>query len=85
MSNIIIYTKEHCPYCDWAKQLLDSKKLSYQEIRIDLDTSKREQMEKLSGRRTVPQIIINELAIGGYDDLVALDHSGKLNELLNNP
>lgn len=84
MAKIIIYTTSTCPYCDWAKQLLDAKKTSYQEIRVDLDQNKRVEMEKLSGRRTVPQIVINDQAIGGFDDLSALDKSGKLAELLKN-
>jgi len=83
MTKIIIYTKENCSYCVRAKQLLTSKKLNYQEIRIDLDPAKREAMERLSGRRTVPQIFINDQAIGGYDDLFALAQSGKLHDLLN--
>jgi len=84
MSEIIIYTKAICPYCDWAKKLLDSKNASYQEIRVDTNPDEREKMEKLSGRRTVPQIFINGQAIGGFDDLSALDKAGKLDILLNN-
>lgn len=84
MANIVIYTKANCPYCDWAKQFLDAKKLGYHEIRIDLVEDKRAEMEKLSGRRSVPQIFINDQAIGGYDDLCALDKSGKLADLLKN-
>jgi glutaredoxin 3 len=80
---VIIYTKASCPYCDWAKQLLDHKKLSYQEIRVDLDPEKRTEMESLSGRRTVPQIFINDKAIGGFDDLSALAKSGELDKLIN--
>ncbi len=83
MTKIIMYTKENCSYCTRAKQLLASKKLDYQEIRIDLDSTKRQEMERLSGRRTVPQIFINDQAIGGYDDLFALAQSGKLTTLLN--
>lgn len=82
MTKVIVYTKANCPYCDWAKQLLDSKQVNYQEIRIDLDAEKRAEMEYRSGRRTVPQIFINDQAIGGYDDLSALVKAGKLEELL---
>ncbi len=77
-----MYTKANCPYCDWAKQLLEAKHASYTEIRIDIETDKREEMERLSGRRTVPQIFINDQAIGGFDDLSALAKSGQLNKLL---
>ncbi|MCD6039043.1 MAG: grxC [Gammaproteobacteria bacterium] len=81
MTEIIMYTTESCSYCVRAKQLLATKKLHYQEIRIDLDSKKREEMERLSGRRTVPQIFINGHPIGGYDDLFALSQSGKLDNL----
>lgn len=83
MANVIIYSKDNCPYCVWAKQLLDSKQIRYEEIRIDLLPDKRAEMEQLSGRRTVPQIFIDQQAIGGYDDLSALAQSGKLDDLLN--
>lgn len=83
MATVVIYTKATCSYCTWAKQFLDNKKIPYQEIRIDLDTDKRNEMEKLSGQRTVPQIFINGQPIGGFDDLSALEKSGKLTVLLN--
>ncbi len=82
MAKVVIYTSEQCPYCMFAKSLLDKKQVSYQEIRVDLDPQKRSEMEQLSGRRTVPQIFINEKSIGGFDDLSALDKSGKLDSLL---
>jgi glutaredoxin 3 len=66
-----------------AKQLLASKKLEYQEVRVDLDAEKLDEMIRLSGRRTVPQIFINGQSIGGYDDLFALSQSDKLTQLLN--
>ncbi len=83
MTKIILYTKENCSYCIKAKQLLTAKKLDYQEIRIDLNPDKRIEMERLSGRRTVPQIFINAQSIGGYDNLFTLAQSGQLNNLLN--
>jgi len=82
MTKIIIYSTEICPYCVRAKQLLDRKQVSYQEIRIDLDEQLRFEMERLSGRRTVPQIFINDQPIGGCDDLYALERQGKLDKLL---
>lgn len=83
-AKVIIYSKANCPYCDWAKQLLDNKKVTYQEIRIDLNEEQRAIMERLSGRRTVPQIFINDQPIGGFDDLSALEKAGKLDSLLSN-
>ena len=82
MARVIIYTKENCPYCRLAKELLGARKVAYQEIRVDLDDSQREEMIRLSNRRTVPQIFINDQSIGGYDDLAALAKSGKLDGLL---
>lgn len=82
MAKVVIYTKENCPYCRMAKELLSNHHVSYEEIRIDLDDAKRDEMVRLSNRRTVPQIFINELSIGGYDDLAALAKSGKLDGLL---
>ncbi len=82
MAKVVMYTKASCPYCVMAKQLLSSKQAAFEEIRIDLDDSKREEMMRLSNRRTVPQIFINDQPIGGFDDLAALEKSGKLDELL---
>lgn len=82
MAKVIVYSKENCPYCRLAKELLKSRNVAFEEIRIDLDESKREEMMRLSNRRTVPQIFINDQSIGGYDDLAALAKSGKLDGLL---
>ena len=82
MANIIIYSSENCPYCVRAKQLLQQKGANYTEIRVDLDDAKREEMMARSGRRTVPQIFINEQHIGGFDDLAALNSAGKLDPML---
>ena len=82
MTNIIIYTKENCPYCVLAKTLLTERGVTFSEVRIDLDDSKRDEMVRLSNKRTVPQIFINDQPIGGYDDLAALAKSGKLDGLL---
>ncbi|TAK75369.1 MAG: glutaredoxin 3 [Gammaproteobacteria bacterium] len=83
MTKVVIYTKLGCPYCEMAKKLLAEKQLSFEEIRIDLDDNKREEMIQRSQRRTVPQIFINDQPIGGYDDLAALVKSGKLNQFIN--
>jgi glutaredoxin 3 len=85
MTNIIIYSAQNCGYCTRAKELLTHKGVSYTEIRIDLDPAKREEMlQRANGKRTVPQIFINDQHIGGYDDLAALELSGKLDALLAN-
>lgn len=83
MAKVIVYSKDNCPYCRLAKDLLNAKKIPFEEIRIDLDDSKLAEMLRLSNRRTVPQIFINDQPIGGYDDLALLAKSGKLDELVN--
>lgn len=82
MAKVVIYSTDYCSYCVRAKTFFDSKNISYEEIRIDLEPEKRIEMEQLSGRRTVPQIFINGKSIGGCDDLMALAKSQQLNELL---
>ncbi len=83
MADIVIYTKTHCPYCVKAKQLLNIKGVQYQEISVDDDPVAREKlMIKANGRKTVPQIFINDRHIGGCDDLMALNDAGGLDPLL---
>lgn len=83
MAEVIIYSKEFCPYCRKAKELLMQKNQSFNEIPIDLHPELRDEMiKKSSGRTTVPQIFINGQHIGGCDDLHALEHQGILDELL---
>lgn len=83
MPKIDVYTTNYCPYCVRAKQLLDAKDLDYTEIDVTNDDAGRIALvEKSGGRRTVPQIFINEKPVGGYDDLRALEESGKLDEML---
>jgi len=81
-TEVLIYSKENCPYCVQAKQLLTSLKVDFTEIRVDLDSEKLLEMMQRSERRTVPQIFINAEPIGGCDDLFALYHAGKLKDLL---
>lgn len=84
MKKVTIYTKETCPYCLMAKNLLKQKGVNeFNEIRIDLDAAARDKMIELTGRMTVPQIYIGDTHVGGFDDLSALNRGGKLDELLN--
>jgi len=83
-ATIEIYTKASCPYCEWTKKLLANKNATWQEIRIDLEKDALANMlQRSGGRRTVPQIFINNKLIGGFDDLSALDKAGGLDSLLN--
>jgi glutaredoxin 3 len=83
MAKITMYCTGVCPYCVMAERLLQTKGVAdINKIRVDLDPPKREEMIQRTGRRTVPQIYIDEYHVGGFDDLSALDRSGKLDELL---
>ncbi|WP_137150801.1 MULTISPECIES: glutaredoxin 3 [Devosia] len=82
MARIEIYTTPTCPYCHAAKALLADKGADYTEITV-LDPALRETMtQRANGRRTVPQIFIDDAHIGGYDDISALDRRGGLDPLL---
>ena len=83
MNKIIVYSTLICPYCNAAKRLLQQKDLEYQEIRVDLNLTERQDMIQKSGRTSVPQIFINDQHIGGFDELNALNRSGKLDQILN--
>lgn len=82
MSDIEIYTTRFCPFCVRAKQLLQSKGLAFDEVPVDGDAQKREQMTRRAGSHTVPQIWIKGEHIGGCDELMALDRSGELDRRL---
>jgi glutaredoxin 3 len=83
MAKIIIYTKDHCPYCVKAKQLLKIKKQEFTEKDIGKDEAARAEMQsKAPNARTVPQIFIGDTHVGGCDDLYALNDSGALDKLL---
>jgi glutaredoxin 3 len=82
-ANIEIYTWSRCPFCLRAKALLDKKGVEYSEYCIDGDEEAREQMtQRANGRRSLPQIFINDRHIGGCDDLYDLESNGELDPLL---
>ena len=85
MPEILIYTAHLCPYCVMAKRLLDKKGVSYTEINVDTQTGLREEMMRKTKRRTVPQIYIGDLHVGGFDELYALEQQKKLDTLLDFP
>ena len=82
MPKVQVYATGWCPYCARARQLLQSKGVEIEEIDVDARPGAREEMIARSGRRTVPQIFINQAHIGGCDDLLALDDRGGLDPLL---
>jgi glutaredoxin 3 len=83
MANIVIYTKPTCPFCVRAKMLLEQKGVEFTEFDIAAQPGLRDEMiEKANGGYTVPQIFINDQHIGGCDDMMALEQSGRLDSLL---
>ena len=77
-----MYCTASCPYCIAAEQLLVGKGVTIDKVRVDLEPQRRAEMAQKSGGRTVPQIWIGDLHVGGCDELHALDHAGKLDPLL---
>jgi glutaredoxin 3 len=83
MANIVMYTTAYCPYCANAERLLTNKGVAeINKIYIDAEPELRIEMMEKTGRRTVPQIYIDDRHIGGFDDLRALDLSGELDIML---
>jgi glutaredoxin 3 len=83
MSRVLMYSTAVCPFCIRAEALLKARGVKeIEKVRIDLDPARRHEMISKTGRRTVPQIYIGDFHVGGYDDLVALDHGGRLAPLL---
>jgi len=78
---VVVYTTTYCPYCVRAIGLLKKNGIGYREVDVTGDTEAREWLREKTGRRTVPQIFIDDRPIGGYDDLAALDKNGKLDQL----
>jgi glutaredoxin 3 len=84
MPKVVMYCTAVCPYCINAERLLNNKGVTdIEKIRIDLQPELREPMIAKTGRRTVPQIFIDEHHVGGFDDLAELARSGELSKLLN--
>ena len=82
MPKVVMYTTMICPYCMRAKHLLQRKGVDFEEIRIDGDHEQMHIMLERSRWHTVPQIFIDELHVGGYDDLAVLEARGELDALL---
>ena len=82
-AKVLMYTTAVCPYCIRAKKLLNARGVTeIEEVRVDLDPDRRDEMMTRTQRRTVPQIYIGETHVGGCDDLMALDAAGGLTALL---
>lgn len=82
MKAVRVYSTALCPYCVMAKRLLSGKGVGFEEIRVDEKPALREEMTRVSGRCTVPQIFVGDTHVGGFDDLSALERAGRLDPLL---
>jgi glutaredoxin 3 len=82
VADVVMYKTKVCPYCVMAGMLLKKKGVSWSEVDVTYDVELRQDMEERSGRRTVPQIFIDDFSVGGYDDLARLDRAGELDTLL---
>ncbi|PPR47432.1 MAG: Glutaredoxin-3 [Alphaproteobacteria bacterium MarineAlpha5_Bin9] len=83
MNKVIIYTKDICGYCDRAKNFFKSKNINYTEYNINKEPKKFNEMIKISnGMKTLPQIFINKMHIGGYDDLKSIINTGKFDKII---
>ena len=86
MARIKMYATGSCPYCIRAEQLLRAKGVAeIEKFRVDLDPPLRDEMIASTGRRTVPQIFIGDIHVGGFDDIAELDRRGELDALLAAP
>jgi glutaredoxin 3 len=82
MKRVTVYTTDFCPYCRSAKALLERRGIEYQEINLARDPDSRAQLSEVTGMITFPQILIDGSPVGGFDQLLAADRSGRLSELL---
>ncbi|PWR00003.1 glutaredoxin 3 [Leucothrix pacifica] len=82
-AKVVMYTTRFCPYCMRARSMLKNKGIEFEDIAVGNDPALWQKMQTLSGRDTVPQIFINDQAVGGYDDIALLERQGKLDPLLN--
>jgi glutaredoxin 3 len=79
---VVIYGSQSCNYCTAARMLLKKKGVDYEDVLVNTNAELREEMQRLTGLRSVPQILIGDRAVGGFDDLYALDQAGELDRLL---
>ncbi|MGL9717844.1 MAG: glutaredoxin 3 [Wolbachia sp.] len=81
---VVIYIKQHCPFCKRAKELLDKKGVKYEEIDVLTNSDSFNEIKSKYNVKTVPQIFIDNKHIGGCDKLMNLEREGKLDDMLNN-
>lgn len=77
-----MFTSDRCPYCLRAKRLLERKGVSFEEVSLSMGMEARRTLVELTGRYTVPQLLVDQRSIGGWDEMSALDRDGRLDEIL---
>ncbi len=82
MKPVVLYTLKGCPYCVRAKAILDARLESYTEVDVTSDPDERDRVRERTGHPTFPQVFIGETFVGGCNELLALERSGRLDELL---
>ncbi len=82
MARVIMYSTHICPYCRMAERLLAKKGVEPERVMVDDNPARREEMTRLTGRTSVPQIFVGTHHVGGYTELAELDRAGKLDSLL---
>lgn len=82
MAEVLIYRTQYCPYCDMAKRLFDEMGVDYKQIDVSTDAEERARLVERTGQRTVPQIFIDDVSVGGFTDVQALKRTGELDEML---
>jgi len=82
MPNVVMYSSTPCPFCSQAKALLSAREIEFEEINLSKDAAGRDTLLEKTGMMTFPQILVDDLPIGGFQELMAADQSGQLAELL---
>jgi len=82
MADVLLYTTDNCPFCIRAKPLLDTRGVQYRELNLERDPEGRAELVKQTGMMTFPQVIIDGELVGGFQETLAADRSGRLAEML---
>ncbi|MHB8743360.1 MAG: glutaredoxin 3 [Sulfuricaulis sp.] len=83
MAKVLMYSTRVCPYCRMAERLLEKKGILTDKVMVDENPARRDEMVRLTGRTSVPQIFIDQTHVGGYTELAELEHAGRLDKLLD--
>lgn len=82
MAKVLIYSTRLCPYCRMAERLLETKGVQTEKVMVDQNPARRDEMIRLTGRTSVPQIFIGDVHVGGYAELTRLERAGQLDSML---